>query len=84
MSEFKTKKIVKSKCIGIQGAQDSPSTPPSHNPVFRIEPNQDNDDLGTFFLQLHYFICHCFVIHRFMLYSLFYLFNIDFIRKNEK
>lgn len=32
--------------LGVREARDSPSTPPSHNPAFKIDSNHDSDDLG--------------------------------------
>lgn len=42
--------------LGVREARESPSTPPSHNPAFKIDSN--HDDLGTYqccFLMMNLF-----------------------------
>lgn len=49
--------------LGVREARDSPSTPPSHNPAYKIDSSHDSDDLGTFFhnilsVVLLLIVCH--------------------------
>lgn len=80
----------KSNCIGIQEARESPTTPPSHNPVYKIEPNQDSDDLGDHYFYLS-FVTNIFIflilltfhVFLFILYFLHLYFMLILVIKSQ-